>query len=164
MSITAAPIRPLERGSLAKLWLALAALAAFAFALAWFGTRPLVGETTPSGIVFRTIEPGTGDTIKAVDGALVEYSGRLPDGTVFDSTEGRGPVPMIPSQVIPGFGEALQMMQKGGRYSVRIPGAMAYGATPPPGSPIPANSDLLFDIHIAQVVPNAALMAGTPTP
>ena len=42
------PIRPLERGSLLKLWLALLALAAVAFALAWYGTRPRVGQTTPS--------------------------------------------------------------------------------------------------------------------
>ncbi|MDQ3078061.1 MAG: FKBP-type peptidyl-prolyl cis-trans isomerase [Pseudomonadota bacterium] len=159
MSITQVPLRPIARGSLLKLWLAIAALIAGAFLLAQLGTAPLRGETTPSGLMFRTIEPGEGDRIKLVDGALIEYEGRLPDGTVFDSTEGRGPAPILPAQVIPGFGEALQMMQKGGRYAIRIPPSLAYGDTPPPGGVIPAGSDLLFDVHVVQVVPNAALMA-----
>jgi FKBP-type peptidyl-prolyl cis-trans isomerase FkpA len=79
---------------------------------------------------------------------------------VFDSSEGRGPTPMIAGQVIPGFAEALTMMQKGGRYRIKIPSALGYGATPQPGSPIPPNANLEFDVHIVQVVPNAALMQG----
>ena len=164
MSVTQVPIRPIARGSLVKLWLAIAALVVGAFFLAQLGTAPLRGETTASGIQFRTIEPGEGDRIKLVDGALIEYEGRLPDGTVFDSTEGNGPVPILPAQVIPGFSEALQLMQKGGRYSVRIPSALAYGPTGTPDGKIPPNTDLLFDIHVVQVVPNAALMAGGGAP
>jgi len=83
---------------------------------------------------------------------------RLSDGTVFDSTSGKGPVPMIAGQVIPGFTQALEQMQQGGRYEVHIPSKLAYGAHSPEGSPIPPNSDLDFDVHIAQVVPDAALM------
>ena len=78
--------------------------------------------------------------------------------------EGRGPAPILPAQVIPGFAEALQKMQKGGRYSVRIPAALAYGPAGTPDGKIPPNSDVLFDIHIVQVVPNAALMAGSGAP
>lgn len=129
-----------------------------ALALAWSGAGQLRGGMTPSGVMFRTVQPGSGPAIKAVDGVMIEYEGRLIDGTVFDTSEGRGPAPMIVGQVIPGFAEALQMMQKGGRYAIRIPAALAYGATPPPG-PIPPNSDLEFDVHIVQVVPDAALMA-----
>jgi FKBP-type peptidyl-prolyl cis-trans isomerase FkpA len=69
---------------------------------------------------------------------------------------------MIAGQVIPGFAEALTKMQKGGRYKIRIPAALGYGATPQPGSPIPPNADLEFDVHVVQVVPNAALMQGLP--
>ena len=47
---------------------------------------------------------------------------------------------MIAGQVIPGFAEALQKMQKGGRYQIHIPAELAYGASPPPGSPIPPNA------------------------
>jgi FKBP-type peptidyl-prolyl cis-trans isomerase FkpA len=71
-----------------------------------------------------------------------------------------GPQPMIAGQVIPGFAEALTKMQKGGKYKIHIPGKLAYGETPPPGSPFGPNADLDFDVHIVQIVPNAALMSG----
>jgi FKBP-type peptidyl-prolyl isomerase-like protein len=71
---------------------------------------------------------------------------------------------MIAGQVIPGFAEALTKMQKGGRYKIHIPGKLAYGENPPPGSPFGPNADLDFDVHIVQIVPNAALMSGTGAP
>ena len=149
---------PRRRSGAGKLWLAIIALIAAGVALAWFGAGSLRGETTASGLGIRTIEAGSGPYIKAVDGVLIEYEGRLEDGTVFDSSEGRGPTPMIAGQVIPGFAEALTMMQKGGRYRISIPSALGYGDTQPPGSQIPPNSNLEFDVHVVQVVPNAALM------
>src|SRR5215213_9718544 len=148
-----------QRRSTGKLWLALLLLVAAGVALAWFGAGSLRGETTSSGLQFRTIEAGSGDPIKAIDGVLIEYEGRLEDGTVFDTSEGRGPTPMIAGQVIPGFAEALTRMQKGGRYRIKIPGNLAYGANPPPGGPIPPNANLEFDVSVAEVVPNAALMS-----
>ena len=54
-------------------------------------------------------------------------------------------------------------MQKGGRYKIHIPGRSAYGQNPPPGSPIGPNEDLDFDVHVVQVVPNAALMPAAPS-
>ena len=140
-----------------KLWLGLIVLIAAGIALAWIGAGSLGGETSPSGLRFRTIEAGTGPTIKPVDGVLIEYEGRLPDGKVFDSSQGQA-VPMIAGQVIPGFAEAFTRMQKGGRYTIKIPAALGYGSSPPPQSPIPPNSDLEFDVHVVQVVPDAALM------
>ena len=88
-------------------------------------------------------------------------SGTLEDvenGTVFDSTEGKGPAPLLVGQVIPGFAEGLTRMQQGGRYKLHIPSDLAYGANPPSGGPIPPNADLEFDIHVVQVAPNAAAM------
>ena len=158
MSAAEAAQRPDTSGRSVKLWLALLAIVAFAIALAMFGAGSLRGQTTASGLQFRTIEEGTGAFVQPVDGVLIEYEGRLEDGTVFDTSEGRGPTPMIAGQVIPGFAEALTMMQKGGRYRVKIPSELGYGATPQPGSPIPPNADLEFDVHVVQVVPNAALM------
>jgi FKBP-type peptidyl-prolyl cis-trans isomerase FkpA len=159
MSVSTLAHPPSRRGT-GKLWLALLLLIAAGVGLAWFGAGSLRGETTASGLQFRTIEAGEGDPIKAVDGVLIEYEGRLEDGTVFDTSEGRGPTPMIAGQVIPGFAEALTKMQKGGRYRIKIPSELGYGATPQPGSPIPPNADLEFDVHVVQVVPNAALMQG----
>lgn len=161
MSVTQVPLQPVGRGALARLWLGLALLVAGGIALAWLGAGRMSGETTASGLVFRTIEAGEGAFVRANDGVMIEYEGRLVDGTVFDSSAGRGPTPMIAGQVIPGFAEALTKMQKGGRYRIRIPSELAYGASPPTEA-IPPNADLDFDVHIVQLVPDAALMAPPP--
>lgn len=144
-----------------KFWLGLLLVIGAGVALAWLGAGSLRGETTASGLGFRTVEGGTGALIQPVDGVMIEYEGRLTDGTVFDSSGARGPQPMIAGQTIPGFAEALGKMQQGGRYRVKIPSRLAYGAEPPAGS-VPPNSDLEFDVHVVQVVPNAALMTGAP--
>ena len=101
MTVTQVPLRPIARGSMLKFWLALLVLVAAAVALAWSGAGQLRGETTASGVKFRTVEAGEGPLIKPVDGVMIEYEGRLMDGTVFDTSEGRGPAPMIAGQVIP---------------------------------------------------------------
>ncbi|MDP9164349.1 MAG: FKBP-type peptidyl-prolyl cis-trans isomerase [Pseudomonadota bacterium] len=162
-TVTAVPLQPIKRGSVAKLWLGIALLVAAALLLAWAGAGRMVG------VAVKTVLAGKGPVIGPNDGVIIEYTGRLPDGKIFDSTEGRGPAPLLVGQVVPGFSSALQRMQSGGRYQVHIPSKLAYGATQPPGSPIPPNSDLDFDIHVVQVVPNAALMAaaqqgGAPQP
>ena len=164
MSVTRVPLQPLKRGTLAKLWLGLALLVAAGLALAWTGAGAMRGETTASGLVIRTLDEGRGDPIRPMDGAIIEYEGRLADGTVFDTTEGRGPAPVIPAQVIPGFGEALQQMREGGRYKIRIPASLAYGATGTPDGKIPPNSELSFDVTVRQVVRDAALMMGQGQP
>ena len=164
MTVTQVPLRPVASATRARTFIGLVVLVLAGIALAWFGAGQLRGETTASGLMFRTVQAGEGPTINANDGVMIEYEGRLPDGTVFDSTEGKGPTPMIAGQVIPGFAEALQKMQKGGRYKIRIPSELAYGATPPPGAPIPPNADLDFDVHVVQIVPNAAAMMGGAVP
>jgi len=163
MSVSETANRPEHRGRGLKTWLALLAVIVAGVAVAWLGASPLRGETTPTGVVIRTVKAGEGPFIQAQDGVMVEYEGRLPDGTVFDdSARHGGPQPMIAGQVIPGFAEALSKMQKGGKYKIHIPGKEAYGENPPPGSPFGPNADLDFDVHIVQIVPNAALMAGAP--
>ena len=156
VSTTAHPER--RKGRTGKLWLSLLTLIAAGVALAWFGAQSVRART----VQVDTVTAGTGPAIKAEDGVLIEYEGRLGNGTVFDTSAGRGPAPMIVGQTIPGFSEALTRMQKGGSYRVRIPSKLAYGANPQPGSPIPPNSDLEFDVQVVQVVPNAALMQGSP--
>ena len=89
MTVTQVPLRPIARGSLAKLLLAIAGLVLVAFLLARLGTEPFRGEKTASGLQFRVVKEGSGDPIKAIDGVYIVYEGRLADGTVFDSSQGR---------------------------------------------------------------------------
>ena len=154
MSVAEAAKRPSNTGRAVKLWLGLIALIAAGVGLAFFGASQVRAKT----VQVQTVQAGSGPMIKLEDGVLIEYEGRLADGTVFDSSAGRGPTPMIAGQVIPGFAEALTRMQKGGKYKIHIPSDLAYGPNPAPGSPIPPNADLDFDVHVVQVVPNAASM------
>ena len=157
VSTTAHPER--RRGANAKLWLGILALIATGVAIAWFGAQSVRART----VQVETVTAGTGPAIQADDGVLIEYEGRLAaNGTVFDTSAGRGPAPILVGQAIPGFAQALTRMQKGGSYKVSIPSQLAYGSTQQPGSPIPPNSDLEFDVRVVQVVPGAALMQGPP--
>ena len=154
MSVSQVPLRPIAKGSLVKLWLAVAALIALAYGLAYYGAGQF------KTVAVETVSPGKGPLISEMDGVIIEYTGRTENGTVFDTTEGRGPAPFLVMQVVPGFRQALVQMQQGGRYKIVIPGRLAYGSHPPQGSPIGPNEDLSFDVHVLQVAPNAALTMG----
>lgn len=148
---TAKPAKPGNRS--AKLLIGFLLVIAAGLALAWFGNQSLKSRI----VTVDTVQAGTGPKVTAQDGVMIEYEGRLDNGTVFDSSGGK-PVPLLASQVIPGFSQALYQMQKGGRYRIRIPSDLAYGATPPPGAPIPPNADLEFDVRVVDIAPNAAAM------
>src|SRR5262245_58459472 len=121
MSVSQVPLRPIAKGSLAKLWLTVAALVALAFGTAYLGAGQFKTVTV------ETVTAGTGPLIGEMDGVIIEYTGRTEDGKVFDTTDGRGPAPMLVGQVIPGFRQALTQMQQGGRYKILIPQKLAYG-------------------------------------
>ncbi len=153
MSVTQVPLRPIARGSQLKYWFAIAALVLAAFLLARLGAGSF------KSLDVDTVAPGAGAKIGQLDGVILEYTGKTDNGTIFDTTEGRGPVPMLVGQVVPGFSQALMRMQEGGRYKVVIPGRLAYGPNPPPQSGLKPNADLYFDVHVVQVVRNAAILA-----
>jgi FKBP-type peptidyl-prolyl cis-trans isomerase FkpA len=153
-TVTQVPLRPLKRGALAKLWLGILLLIAAGLLLAWAGA----GQT--AGVRVKTLEAGSGPVIAATDGVLIEYEGKLEDGTVFDTSAGRGPAFFPVAGVVPGFSQALQKMQKGGRYQFTLPAELAYGDTPPAGSPIPPGADLHFNVHVLEVAPMEAIMRG----
>ncbi len=157
MSATQVPLRPLKRGTMLKFWIGILILAAAAVGLAWTGTSGMRGVTTESGVIVRTLSAGTGDPIKEMDGVIIDYEGRLPDGTVFESTAERGPAPVIPAQMVAGFNEALQQMQEGGSYRITIPSDLAYGASGTPDGTIPPNTDLEFDVQVRNIVRDAGL-------
>ena len=155
MSVSQVPLRPVAKGTLLKLWLAVAALVALAYGVAYFGAGQF------KTVAVETVTAGTGPLIGEMDGVIIEYTGRTEDGAVFDTTEGRGPAPMLVASVIPGFKDALTQMQQGGRYKIHIPQRLAYGDNPPAGAP---RGDLSFDVHVLQVAPNAALSMGAGQP
>jgi FKBP-type peptidyl-prolyl cis-trans isomerase FkpA len=156
VSVAEAAHRPDRRGRGASLWIGFLVVIAAGVALAWLGAHSVRQRT----VQVDTLQAGHGPTIQPQDGVLIDYEGRLEDGKVFDSSAGKGPVPLLASQVIPGFAEALTRMQEGGHYKIHIPSKLGYGANPPSDGPIPPNADLDFDVKIVKVVPNAALMQG----
>ncbi len=91
----------------------------------------------------QTIAPGTGRVPTEEELVLVNYSGRLPDGTIFDSGQG---VVFFVNQLVPGFTQGLLQMRSGGRYRLFIPADLAYGAQG--AGPIPPNSNLLFEVEL----------------
>ena len=107
-------------------------------------------KITPSGLQYEVIEEGDGATPKATDRVTVHYTGRLIDGTVFDSSEERGePATFGVNQVIPGWVEALQMMKEGAKWRLFIPSNLAYGSQGVPG--IGPDQTLIFDVTLLKV-------------
>lgn len=109
----------------------------------------------PSGLQYKVIETGTGTKPTKTDTVTVEYTGRLIDGTVFDSTDKSGkPATFQVSQVIPGWTEALQLMPAGSTWEIFVPSSLAYGSRSV-GGPIGPNEALIFKIHLISVKKSA---------
>ena len=108
---------------------------------------PIVATAT--GLRFQTLKPGTGRRPAADNAVLIAYEGRLADGTVFDRSE--QPVGMMVSGVIPGFQEALLMMNEGGTYRFWIPPQLGYGAEGAGGGAIPPNAELDFTVTLHDI-------------
>lgn len=105
----------------------------------------------PSGLQYKIVNTGTGAKPGKTDTVTVEYTGRLIDGTVFDSTEKTGkPATFQVSQVIPGWTEALQLMPAGSTWEIYVPANLAYGPRSV-GGPIGPNETLIFNIHLISV-------------
>ena len=137
--ITRVPLQPIARGALSKLWIGLVVLMLAAAGVAY--------AALPPAIRFETIKAGTGPSPTLDDVTVVGYRGTLPDGRVFDEN----PQTLMPvAGNIPGFTKALQRMQRGGKYHVVIPAALAYGEKG--GGPIPPNTDLAFDVTLLDFV------------
>ncbi|BAK65505.1 putative peptidyl-prolyl cis-trans isomerase [Sphingobium sp. SYK-6] len=153
MSVTAVPLRPIQRGSVRRFWLAAILVLALAFVLAWAGSQQF--GRTESGLRYQITQQGTGGSPTREDFALVAYKGMLPDGTVFDENPG---APMELASTVPGFSEAVTLLQKGGSLRVWIPAELGYGANPPPGGAIPPDSPLQFDIRLIEFKTRAEIM------
>jgi len=109
-------------------------------------------QTTESGLQYEIIKSGNGKKPSKTDTVSVHYHGTLIDGTVFDSSVERGtPASFGVHQVIPGWTEALQLMDIGSKYRLFIPQELAYGANPHPGGPIQPFSALIFEVELLEI-------------
>ena len=109
--------------------------------------------TTKSGLQYEVLKKGNGQKPKASDKVKVDYVGKLIDGTEFDNSIKRGePAVFGVAQVIPGWSEALQLMDVGSKYRLVIPAELAYGdhGAPPVIEP---NSVLVFEVDLHSIEP-----------
>lgn len=108
--------------------------------------------TTQSGLMYQRLKEGNGKRPKATDKVQVHYTGRLIDGTVFDSSVERGqPITFPLNQVIPGWTEGLQLMDEGSKYMLYIPYNLAYGERGT--GDIPGGATLVFEVELLKVNP-----------
>ncbi len=110
--------------------------------------------TTDSGLQYEVLVAGDGATPRATDLVTVHYTGRLIDGTVFDSSVQRGQPAEFPvNRLIAGWTEALQLMQVGDKWMLYIPSDLAYGERGA-GNDIGPNATLVFEIELLGVGSN----------
>lgn len=108
-------------------------------------------EPNASGLYYIETKAGTGAQAVAGKMVSVHYTGKLLNGTVFDSSAGGNPIDFVlgVGQVIPGWDEGIALMKEGGEATLIIPSSLAYG---PSGSgPIPPYSTLVFDVQLVYV-------------
>lgn len=109
-------------------------------------------KATASGLQYIVEKEGTGDQPSATDEVTVHYTGKLLDGTVFDSSVSRGEPATFPlNRVIPGWTEGVQLMKEGAKYTFFIPSDLAYGPQGVPNA-IPPHSTLIFDVELIKVI------------
>ncbi|MBV9931961.1 MAG: FKBP-type peptidyl-prolyl cis-trans isomerase [Alphaproteobacteria bacterium] len=158
MSVTAVPLRPIKKGSVAKFWAALVLLTLLAVALAWWTTAGFQATTLPSGVRIKPLRQGKGALITANDVVALNY--RLHVGTkqapvIQDSRETGQPFVTTTQGLFPGFADGLQHMRPGGSYVLTLPGG-THVPTQMPGAPFKPSDTLVFEIDVLQVEAGAA--------
>jgi TonB-dependent SusC/RagA subfamily outer membrane receptor len=106
----------------------------------------LYGSRAGNGVILVTTKKGHSGKVK------VNYTGKLLDGTVFDTSEGKEPIEFTvgAQQLIPGWEEGILKMNKGGKATLLIPSELAYGANGAGNSILPY-TPLLFDLELIDV-------------
>ena len=114
-------------------------------------------SSTASGLQYVIEEEGTGALAEAGNVVQVHYTGKLADGTVFDSSYERGqPIafPLGQGMVIPGWDEGIGLLNVGGEAKLIIPPELAYGEAGVTGV-IPPNSTLYFEVELVDILPGS---------
>lgn len=108
--------------------------------------------TTASGLKYKIKKDAKGAKPSATDEVTVHYTGKLLDGTVFDSSVERGEPTSFPlNRVIAGWTEGVQLMSEGAVYEFIIPSNLAYGEQGTPGGPIGPNATLYFEVELIKI-------------
>ncbi len=109
-------------------------------------------QVTESGLQYEILSKGDGEKPTADGFVTIHYRGKFIDGTEFDSSHARGEPATFPvGRVIPGFTEALLLMQEGDTFEVTIPSELAYGENGA-GNVIPGNSTLIFELELLETL------------
>lgn len=123
--------------------------------------QDLITRVKPD-LKITTVQEGTGDVVEVGNKVTINYTGKVEDGRVFDSSIGEGKVPFVVDNIgaaslIPGWNAGIPGMKKGGKYTLFIPAVHAYGDQQK-SDVITPNSNLIFDIEILDVdkTPNVA--------
>ena len=103
-------------------------------------------RTTPSGLAYKVLKKGKGNAPQKSDEVELIFSGRLIDGTEFDSSNGE-PVRFVAANLIKGFSEGLQLMPVGSKYTLYIPASIGYGRQGA-GAMIQPGAMLVFDVEV----------------
>lgn len=110
-------------------------------------------KTTASGLQYKVLASGKGKSPKTTDTVMVNYRGRLIDGTVFDDSYQRGqPATFELGGIIRGWQEALQLMKEGDRWELYIPADLAFGPQGA-GPQIGPNATLVFEVELIKINP-----------
>jgi FKBP-type peptidyl-prolyl cis-trans isomerase len=105
-------------------------------------------KTTDTGLQYKVLVAAEGPKPSATDKVKVHYTGKLLNGTVFDSSVQRGqPISFALNQVIPGWTEGVQLMSVGSKFEFTIPSDLAYGDRGA-GASIPGGSTLIFEVEL----------------
>ncbi len=108
--------------------------------------------TTESGLQYKVLKEGKGESPVAASKIKIHYHGTLIDGTVFDSSVDKGePLDSNANQFIKGFNEGLLLMSKGAKYKLFIPQDLAYGGTPRPGK-IKPFAAIIFEVELLDII------------
>jgi FKBP-type peptidyl-prolyl cis-trans isomerase FkpA len=116
---------------------------------AYATANTITGTSHSSGVYYQVTTAGSGPTPTLTSQVSIRYTGKLLDGTVFDSQTG-SPVTFGLGGTIPGFQIGLQLVQKGGVIKMIIPSSLAYGCSGTTG--IPGNSILFFEVQLVDVL------------
>ena len=108
-------------------------------------------KETPTGLQYRVLRQGGGNSPSAKDRVKVHYAGRLLNGQEFDSSIARGnPAEFTLDRVIKGWTEGLQLMKEGDKFEFFIHPRLGYGSRSTPK--IPANSCLIFEVELIEIL------------